>query len=393
MKRQLGKDIADVPGAGAAGGLAFGALAFMDAKLIPGVEAVAEAIGLDAELADADWVITGEGRFDEQSLRGKVVSGITKLARKHTVKIAVIAGPPRVEDLFELHGVVGECRQFMGDPIGVVGVIGEHQPRTGLPDQTRQVDISPDKLDERLVGKDEPHTHLSYGRECLVEVTRDEVLELIEQEVGGIDIARGHIRGRAEDLVDRQAADGLGDVQVELTVGTDVENHDATFADEAGHVKAAFDAGEHPPQDAAVEEGGQAVPGGLQQADRFSPLARRISLHMCLSSPGQAGQHGVMFVGAGAEQIPAGGNGEAHGGRGKERGEGPVPQAGHFLHVLAGPGAEHDLHGPPHLKVQVVFGIVEEGIEGQHDVAAGRLNVDQPIPNMLRDISDRWPSN
>jgi glycerate kinase len=106
VKTQLGKDIADVPGVGAAGGLAFGALAFMDAKLIPGVEAVAEAIGLDAELADADWVITGEGSFDEQSLRGKVVSGITTLARKHAVKVAVIAGSVQVpESVWRREGI------------------------------------------------------------------------------------------------------------------------------------------------------------------------------------------------------------------------------------------------------------------------------------------------
>jgi glycerate kinase len=98
VKTQLGKDIADVPGAGAAGGLAFGALAFMDAKLIPGVEAVAEAIGLDAELSDADWVVTGEGCFDKQSLRGKVLSGITKRAQKYGVNVAVIAGNVRVSE-------------------------------------------------------------------------------------------------------------------------------------------------------------------------------------------------------------------------------------------------------------------------------------------------------
>ncbi|HVM59245.1 MAG TPA: glycerate kinase [Verrucomicrobiae bacterium] len=98
VKTQLGKDIADVPGAGAAGGLAFGALAFMDAKLIPGVEAVAEAIGLKAELADADWIITGEGRFDEQSFRGKVVSGVAKLASQHGVKVGVLAGSVSTPD-------------------------------------------------------------------------------------------------------------------------------------------------------------------------------------------------------------------------------------------------------------------------------------------------------
>lgn len=92
VKTQLGKDIADEPGAGAAGGLAFGALAFMNACLVAGVDAVAEAIDLDAALRGADWVITGEGRFDEQSLRGKVVSGVTKRARKLGVKVAVLAG-------------------------------------------------------------------------------------------------------------------------------------------------------------------------------------------------------------------------------------------------------------------------------------------------------------
>ena len=98
VKEQLGKDIADIPGAGAAGGLAAGAVAFLDARLVPGVETVMDVIGLDAELADADWVITGEGRFDEQSLRGKVVSGIITLAGKHAVKVAVIAGSVQVPE-------------------------------------------------------------------------------------------------------------------------------------------------------------------------------------------------------------------------------------------------------------------------------------------------------
>jgi glycerate kinase len=92
VKTQLGKDIASVPGAGAAGGLAFGAMAFMDARLVPGVDAVAEAIDLDDALPGADWVVTGEGRFDEQSLGGKVVSGVTKRARQLGVRVAVLAG-------------------------------------------------------------------------------------------------------------------------------------------------------------------------------------------------------------------------------------------------------------------------------------------------------------
>ena len=98
VKEQLEKEITDVPGAGAAGGLAAGAMAFMDARLVPGIETVMRANGLEAELADADWVITGEGRFDEQSLRGKVVSGVARLAAEHKVKVIVLAGSVQVSE-------------------------------------------------------------------------------------------------------------------------------------------------------------------------------------------------------------------------------------------------------------------------------------------------------
>ncbi len=106
VKEQLGKDIAGVPSGGAAGGLAAGAVAFLGARLVPGVETVMNVIGLDAELADVDWVITGEGRFDEQSLRGKVVSGIIRLAGKHAVKVGVIAGSVQVpESVWRREGI------------------------------------------------------------------------------------------------------------------------------------------------------------------------------------------------------------------------------------------------------------------------------------------------
>ncbi len=106
VKEQLGRDIVTVPGAGAAGGLAGGALAFMDARILSGIETVIHASGMDAELADADWVVTGEGRFDTQSLRGKVVSGIAKLATKHRVKMAVLAGSVQVsEEIYRREGI------------------------------------------------------------------------------------------------------------------------------------------------------------------------------------------------------------------------------------------------------------------------------------------------
>jgi len=92
VKERLGRDIKDMRGAGAAGGLAAGASAFMDAELVSGIETVMSWSRLDESIADADWVITGEGRFDEQSLEGKVISGVARIARNIRVKVAVLAG-------------------------------------------------------------------------------------------------------------------------------------------------------------------------------------------------------------------------------------------------------------------------------------------------------------
>ena len=89
--------IDNVPGAGAAGGLAAGAIAFMNAKLVSGIETIIARSNLMAELQSADWVITGEGSFDQQSLRGKVVSGIAKAALQYNTKVAVIAGQVKIK--------------------------------------------------------------------------------------------------------------------------------------------------------------------------------------------------------------------------------------------------------------------------------------------------------
>jgi glycerate kinase len=64
----------------------------MDAKLVSGVQTIIKEIELEKELQDADWIITGEGCFDSQSLNGKVVSGIMRAAGKYNTKVAVIAG-------------------------------------------------------------------------------------------------------------------------------------------------------------------------------------------------------------------------------------------------------------------------------------------------------------
>lgn len=92
VREQAGVDISTLSGGGAAGGLAAGAVAFLNARLVSGARVVMEATGLADAIAGADWVITGEGRFDETSLRGKVVSGVAEAARVRGVPVAVLAG-------------------------------------------------------------------------------------------------------------------------------------------------------------------------------------------------------------------------------------------------------------------------------------------------------------
>jgi glycerate kinase len=88
----LEKEVCDLPGAGAAGGLSAGAVAFMNGKLVPGIDAVMKTVGLADALDGADWVLTGEGKFDSQSVQGKVVDGVQRLANKAGAKTGVIAG-------------------------------------------------------------------------------------------------------------------------------------------------------------------------------------------------------------------------------------------------------------------------------------------------------------
>jgi len=92
VSRDLGVDLSDEPGAGAAGGLGFGLMAFCGAGLRPGVEVVMEAVGFEERLRRADLVITGEGSLDEQSLRGKVVAGALREAQRAGHPVAILAG-------------------------------------------------------------------------------------------------------------------------------------------------------------------------------------------------------------------------------------------------------------------------------------------------------------
>jgi glycerate kinase len=96
IQQDLGLTVADVPGAGAAGGLGAGALAFFGARLVSGIETVLREVDFETSISGADWVITGEGCLDPTSLQGKVVSGVLRSARAAGARTAVLAGRIRL---------------------------------------------------------------------------------------------------------------------------------------------------------------------------------------------------------------------------------------------------------------------------------------------------------
>ena len=90
--RDLGVEMAEMPGAGAAGGMGGGAVAFWNGKLQMGIETVLDTVDFDTAVQGARMVFTGEGRLDGQSVRGKVVAGVGKRAKKANVPVVAVVG-------------------------------------------------------------------------------------------------------------------------------------------------------------------------------------------------------------------------------------------------------------------------------------------------------------
>ena len=107
-KRDLGKDFAQRPGAGAAGGLGAGLMVFAGAELRSGIDMVCEVLGFDKHLAGADLVITGEGRTDRSTVFDKAPVGVARRALAQGVPTVILAGSvgPGYEELYQ-HGVAG----------------------------------------------------------------------------------------------------------------------------------------------------------------------------------------------------------------------------------------------------------------------------------------------
>ena len=92
LEEKYGISIMEVPGSGAAGGLGAGLIAFMKASLEPGFDVIKRFTGLEDLIKEADLVITGEGRMDEQTIYGKAPHGVANLAKKYNKRVIGIAG-------------------------------------------------------------------------------------------------------------------------------------------------------------------------------------------------------------------------------------------------------------------------------------------------------------
>jgi len=106
VKKQMGKDYADLPGSGAAGGTAYGLKTFLNAEFISGTEFIVELAQIHQLLQSntIDFIITGEGKIDEQTLRGKLINGILQLGKMYNIPVIVLCGVSEIskEHLLEM---------------------------------------------------------------------------------------------------------------------------------------------------------------------------------------------------------------------------------------------------------------------------------------------------
>lgn len=98
-----GKDISQLPGTGAAGAMGAGMVAFFNAKLQMGIQTVLDTVRFDEKIADADYIFTGEGKLDAQSLRGKVVMGIAQRAQQQEKKVIAVVGGADDKNIKEVY--------------------------------------------------------------------------------------------------------------------------------------------------------------------------------------------------------------------------------------------------------------------------------------------------
>jgi glycerate kinase len=144
----VGTDWSQAPGAGAAGGVGFAALAVLGARLRPGIELVLELTGFDARLAGADLVITGEGSLDAQSLAGKAPVGVARAAARRGVPVVAVAGRSTltarelaaagIGAVYALTDLEPDVERCHAEAAGLLRRIGQIIARDRLTEMTRQ---------------------------------------------------------------------------------------------------------------------------------------------------------------------------------------------------------------------------------------------------------------
>jgi glycerate kinase len=146
VARETGRDLRDTPGAGAAGGVGFAALALLGAELRPGIELILDLVGFHQQLAGADLVVTGEGALDSQTLHGKAVAGVAAAARAAGVPVVAVCGVNRLDvDRLREAGVTAayaltdlepDVRRCIAEPIPLLRRLGERIAADHLPSST-----------------------------------------------------------------------------------------------------------------------------------------------------------------------------------------------------------------------------------------------------------------
>jgi glycerate kinase len=146
VARETGRDLRDAPGAGAAGGVGFAALALLGAQLLPGIELVLDLVGFHQQLAGADLVVTGEGALDEQTLHGKAVAGVAAAAGAAGIPVVAVCGinrldPARLQQAgvlaaYALTDLEPDVRRCIADPVPLLRQLGEQLAADHLPRST-----------------------------------------------------------------------------------------------------------------------------------------------------------------------------------------------------------------------------------------------------------------
>ncbi|WP_249423903.1 glycerate kinase [Nocardioides coralli] len=139
---ELGRDLRDQPGAGAAGGVGFAAVSVLGARLRPGIDLMLDLLGFDEALAGSTLVVTGEGSLDEQSLHGKAPVGVARRARRAAVPVVAVCGRRSLDESvlrsvhiassYALLDLEPDAQRCIDDPEPLLTRLGEQIARAYL---------------------------------------------------------------------------------------------------------------------------------------------------------------------------------------------------------------------------------------------------------------------